>query len=131
MVPDEVLKGLDSVYVVFSNTSISQIISPVLSPQLSVKVISLIVEGHTIKKIDAKVFDELPKLMELQLTNNRIDEKILNSGWLTSKLGKTVDILDLSYNNLNKIQKESFQNLVSLREFRLAGNKITEVMNFM
>jgi Leucine-rich repeat (LRR) protein len=113
----------------FINTGISQLTSPLISKQLAGMIRGLEITGTRITRIDEKVFDGLPKLKELGLMESSINDKLLNSGWLTSNLGKTLEVLDFSYNNLNTIQEGSFQNLASLIQLRVSGNQIQQVMN--
>lgn len=117
IVPDSVIKDVVEVNIEFFATGITQLTNPILNSQLAKLVTDLTISENKISKIDAKVFDSLPKLEELTLLNNGIDDKVLNSGfvviisrkreshsrWLTPSIGKTLKSFQISYNNVSKV----------------------------
>jgi hypothetical protein len=81
IVPDSVIKDVTSVKIVFAYLSITQLTKPFLSSQLSDLVVELVIADFQITEIDAKLFDNLPKLESLEIIGN-IDGETLNSGYV-------------------------------------------------
>jgi hypothetical protein len=81
-VPDLLLKDISSVQITFINTSISQIISPVMSEQLKNLVVKLEITKNKIGRIEKNVFDKLPNLKKLNLPETQLDDTLLNSGFV-------------------------------------------------
>jgi hypothetical protein len=81
-VPDSLLNNVDSVEIIFDKIGISELNSPLLSGQLSKLVTQFALIRQNIIKIDANVFDTLPRLELLVLYYNEIDDKVLNMGFV-------------------------------------------------
>lgn len=74
------VKNLTFVNMRFVNTGITQLINPLVNNQLVDKIRYFEMEQHTIRRIDAKVFDKMPKLERLIFVRDGINEDVLNNG---------------------------------------------------
>jgi hypothetical protein len=78
-VPNSLIKKISQVQIFFSNIGITQLTNPFLSSQLSGLTQVFEITDRQISKIDANVFDNLPRLSTLGIAAN-IDDNTLNSG---------------------------------------------------
>jgi hypothetical protein len=80
VVNESFVKNLTFVNMRFVNTGITQLINPLVNNQLVDKIRYFEMEQHTIRRIDAKVFDKMPKLERLIFVRDGINEDVLNNG---------------------------------------------------
>lgn len=77
---------------------------------------------NNIDFIDEGAFDKFVKLRKLRLNHNWLKLNKSIDGWITPKLGKTLEELNLAYNSLNTINDGVFDPLHKLKKLILDGN---------
>lgn len=82
---------------------------------------TLILAENKISTIDSKAFNGLESLTTMDLSNNQITT--VNGIFNLTRL----QYLDLSYNEINNLNGQEFENLTSLLEIKLSHNKLTKI----
>ncbi|XP_066154708.1 chaoptin-like [Euwallacea fornicatus] len=107
------------------------------------KLNTLSLKHNKIQKVTGFEFHNLSNLEELDLSENLLDDNFsihlnpenvlrqldlsynkINTLWFTYGYLNRLELLDLSHNNISKINKSSFQALYSLRFLHLQNNKL-------
>lgn len=80
-------------------------------------------ENCSIAEVPNKMFDKFHKLSAVNMSN----VKLRNLTFLNHFETRSLEKLDLSHNEIDKIQNETFQNLNSLEYLNLTYNKISSI----
>jgi hypothetical protein len=79
IVPDSLLKDISSVQLKLIGTAVTQLTNPFMSQQLANLLQLFELRKHKISKIDAGIFDKLPNLHTLILSENEMEDKLLSN----------------------------------------------------
>ncbi|KAI6241557.1 hypothetical protein M3Y99_00315300 [Aphelenchoides fujianensis] len=108
-------------YVSFLGNLIEYIEGDSLLPGLEDTVTSIDFMHNHINEIDNNAFDKF-KLRKLRLTENFVEITEDTDGWITEKLGETLEKLYLGYNRIVEINDDAFSPLHKLKTLVLDGN---------
>jgi len=115
-------KGFEAKYVYLTGNQIEFVSQNTLLPGMQENVEGLDLSYNDIEFIDVNAFDLLTSLRKLRLNQNwiRINETI--DGWISIKLGKTLEVLNLAYNSITSLNDGAFNPLHKLTRLILDGN---------